>query len=353
MDQPTRAETTRAQRARRSPPTGRRVDLTGWPMDGDLLPAEYVLPLRWQRDDALDELTDYLTDLVTHVPVTVVDGSPEPLFAAHRAAWPPNVRHVPPAPWPGRNGKVAGVMTGVHLARAEAAVIADDDVRWTVAELRTALALLDGADVVRVQNVFRPLPWHARWDTARTLVNRGLGDDFPGTLVVRRSRLLHAGGYDGDVLFENLELIRTVVAAGGREVRAPGLCVARRPPSSRTFWSQRVRQAYDSFAQPARLAAEAAVLPVLLAALVRRRPAPVVSVLGAVTLVAWHGRHRAGGAGVFPASAVALAPVWLLERAVCTWVALAMRLTGGVPYRGRRLVRAASSVAALRRRAVL
>jgi hypothetical protein len=58
------------------------------------------------------------------------------------------------------------------------------------------------------------------------------------------------------VLFENLELIRTVRAGGGtlRYLRSP--LVRRLPPDARTFLSQRVRQAYDSLAQPWRLAAE-------------------------------------------------------------------------------------------------
>ncbi|MFC4614579.1 glycosyltransferase [Cellulomonas algicola] len=330
-----------------------RPGRVGEPHDARFLDAEYVLPLRWERDDDLADLTAYLRDLARHVPVTVVDGSPPARFAAHAAAWGTTVRHVRPAPWPGANGKVGGVMTGVRLARADAVVIADDDVRWTPAQLRTAVGMLADADVVRVQNVFRPLPWHARWDTARALVNRGLGEDFPGTLVVRRTTLLRAGGYAGDVLFENLELLRTIRAVGGTERRAPGLFVARRPPSTRYFWSQRVRQAYDSLAQPSRLVAEAAVLPVLAWSALRHRPGPAVVLGAAAVLVAWRGRERAGGAAVFPATSAALAPVWVLERGVCSWLALGRRVTGGMPYGGRRLVRAASRPRDLRRRCTL
>lgn len=355
---PTARRSRTARRTRPSTPTPPRARRGGPPLVTDpsrpaVLDAEYVLPLRWERDDDLPDLTTYLRDLARHVPVTVVDGSPPALLAAHAAAWGTTVRHLRPEPWPGANGKVAGVMTGVRAARSDAVVIADDDVRWTVAQLRTAVGMLEGADVVRAQNVFRPLPWHARWDTARSLVNRGLGEDFPGTLVVRRSTLLRAGGYSGDVLFENLELLRTVRAAGGTERCAPGLYVARRPPTARYFWSQRVRQAYDSLAQPPRLVAEAAVLPVLVWSLLRKRTAPLVALGAAVVLVAWHGRERCGGAAVFPASSAALAPLWLVERAVCAWLALARRVTGGMPYRGRRLVRAASSPRALRRRCTL
>lgn len=314
---------------------------------------EYVLPLRWSRDDDLDELTAYLRRLGRAVPITVVDGSPDQLFRTHAARWSSIARHVPPDPWPGANGKVAGVMTGVRAARAEAVVLADDDVRWEPTQLRRAVALLEDADVVRPQNVFRPMPWHARWDTARSLVNRGLGSDYPGTLVVRRSAVLAAGGYDGDVLFENLQLLRTLRARGGVEVRADDLWVERRPPTAAQFWSQRVRQAYDSFAQPTRLGAELGVLPAVVWSVVRGRPVVPLGLVVGSCLVAWRGRARAGGAAQVPASCVALAPVWLAERGVCAWIAVLLRLRGGVRYRGRRLVRAASSVGALRRRALL
>ncbi|WP_161604977.1 glycosyltransferase, partial [Cellulomonas massiliensis] len=219
---------------------------------------EYVLPLRWTSDDELDDLTDYLGRLARLVPVTVVDGSPEPLYGTHARAWGRLVRHVRPDRWPALNGKVRGVMTGVLLSRGEKVVVADDDVRYDALALTRVAALLDTADVVLPQNAFDPLPWHARWDSARSLVNRGLGGDWPGTLAVRRSTLLRAGGYDGHVLFENLELVRTVAAAGGRVRRAGGVVVRRRPPTARHFWSQRTRQAYDDLAQPARLAVEAA-----------------------------------------------------------------------------------------------
>lgn len=325
--------------------------MTGTPADRDRV--EYVLPLRWTTDDDLPELTAYLRTLSAVVPVMVVDGSPEPLFTAHRHAWSGVVRHVRPDPWPGANGKVGSVMTGLHRAWADAVVLADDDVRWRPAQLRRALRLLEDADVVLPQNVFEPAPWHARWDTARTLVNRACGGDWPGTLVVRRARLVDWGGYDGDVLFENHELVRTVAAHGGRVLRADDLYVRRRPPRARTFWSQRVRQAYDDLAQPWRLTVEAAVLPVLVAAAVTRRAGPVLVVAGASVGLAWRGRRLGEGRAVFPATDVALAPVWVAERAVCVWAALVLRARGGVPYAGGRLLRAGTSDRRLRARVTL
>ncbi|MBB4920854.1 glycosyltransferase [Streptosporangium saharense] len=314
---------------------------------------DYVLPLRWEDDSGLEELTGYLRWLGREVRVVVVDGSPPALFDRHAALWDGHVLHVrPDADLRFANGKVNGVATGMRLARAEHVVIADDDVRYGAAELARMDALLETADLVRPQNYFDPLPWHARWDTARVLLNRGLGADYPGTFGVRRSVFREMGGYDGDVLFENLELIRTVRAHGGREHRAHDLYVRRLPPAVGRFWSQRVRQAYDDLAQPPRMLFFLAVLPTLVTGLLRRRHGTVLAGAAACVAVAEAGRRRAGGRRVFPRTASLFAPVWVLERAVCSWPALAARLFGGgIPYAGHRMLTAAHPVRELVERA--
>jgi len=313
-----------------------------------LAEAEYILPLRWTADGGLEELTQYLRELSRWIRVTVVDGSPPELFEAHGRAWRGLVRQLKPNPANGRNGKAAGVMTGVQASSAEFLVLADDDVRYTLPALSRLVGLLRDADLVRPQNYFLGWPWHARWDTARTLLNRAFGSDYPGTLAVRKSVLDATGGYDGDVLFENLELIRTVEAAGGRQARANGLYVGRIPPAAGHFRGQRVRQAYDSLAQPGRLAVELSLLPAF--AWAARRSSSWVPLLVAAVGVAEVGRRRHRGAAVFPATSALWAPCWLLERAVCSWLAVGQRLAGGVSYAGRRMPRAGTSRRRLRRR---
>lgn len=315
-----------------------------------MLALTYVLPLRTAADEPVDELAAYLRWLVHEVAeVLVVDGSDADVLEAHRAAFPAEVVVVPPderTPM----GKVGGVMTGVRRAGCEPVVVADDDVRYDAAALRRVHELLAGHDVVRPANHFAPLPWHARLDTGRILLNRVLGGDWPGTLGVRRTRLLVAGGYDGAALFENLELVRTVRAAGGTEVVAQDVHVRRLPPTTAHFLGQRVRQAYDEFARPARLVASLAVVPAVAALAARRRWGALAAGVAAVVATAEVGRRRDGGRRVFPASSSLLAPVWVAERAVCSWLALASRLRGGVPYRDGRLRTAATPPRVLRRR---
>ncbi|HLH13377.1 MAG TPA: glycosyltransferase family 2 protein [Solirubrobacteraceae bacterium] len=317
----------------------------------------YVLPLRMSEGaDGREQLSGYLRELSGMCEeVIVVDGSPEPVFSENRRAWGEHVRHL--APDPAHRclmGKVAGVLTGVHAARNERVVLADDDVRYDARALARVARELDAHDLVRPQNYFQPLPWHARWDTARTLINRALGADFPGTLGVRRSLLIACGGYDGDVMFENLELIRTVEAAGGRVASPLDLYVRRLPPSASHFWGQRTRQAYDDFATPGRMATWLALAPagVLARALGARRARQALATgVLAATLIAEAGRRRAGGARVFPLSCSLLAPAWVAERGVCAWLAVWQRARfGGVRYRDSVIPTAAHSTRELRKR---
>ncbi len=318
-----------------------------------LLASTYVLPLSWLADGPVDDVTAYLADLRTWIDeVLVVDGSAPDRYDDHHRRWSGLVTHMrPDADLHALNGKVDGVITGMRRARHEHLVVADDDVRYDRASLETVVEALCDADVVRPQNYFSPLPWHARWDTARTLLNRAMGADFPGTLAVRRSTLQTAGGYDGDVLFENLELIRTVQAAGGTACTRLDCYVRRVPPTTERFLSQRVRQAYDELARPVHLAAGLAVAPTV-AVLVGRHGLRSLAVPAtAVVVVAEVGRRRAGGIRFFPATCSLFAPAWLAERAVCIWAAVGFRLVlGGCPYRGVPIERAASPVRELRRR---
>lgn len=319
----------------------------------------YLLPLRWAEPGPIDELAAYLAGLGDEVTETIViDGSPPPLFERHAAALRGVARHLRPHPDLGfAMGKVNGVITGARETGCERLVIADDDVRYGSGALRRTVALLDRAELVRPQNYFDELPWHARWDSARSLLNRVFtGDpafpvgDFPGTLAVRREAFFASGAYDGDALFENLELMRTIRAAGGLVLTPLDLYVARRPPSSGHFRSQRVRQAYDDFAMPARIGAFLAAGPLALWALHRGRRRYLATAALATIAVAETGRRRSGGAAFFPPSASLLAPAWVAERTICSWLALGARLRGGVRYGDGRLRHAATPLRRLRRR---
>ena len=315
--------------------------------------ATYILPIKASRPALTAEFTDYLRSLASTVrEVIVVDGSPQEVFRDHAITWGGFVRHVPPEPrLATRMGKVGNVLTGVGLASCDRLIIADDDVRYDPASLSRLAAALDDVDIARPQNYFDPLPWHARWDTGRMLLNRMTGGDWPGTLAVRREVLRATGGYDGDAMFENLELVRTVLAAGGREAFFPEIHVLRRPSSAGHFWSQRIRQAYDEIARPRRLVAQLAILPIAVALAMTRHWLVLACGPTSVVALAELGRRRGDGTHVFPVSTSLFAPLWVAERAVCSWLALLSRVfLGGVWYRGAILKLAANPLRVLRAR---
>ncbi|MCU1400064.1 MAG: hypothetical protein JWN62_3173 [Acidimicrobiales bacterium] len=304
--------------------------------------ATYLLPIL-QQSPPSRELTDYLRGISRRCRVVVVDGSTAEIFREAHRAWSTFALHIPPSSeWRCANGKVHGVLTGLAHVRTPLVVIADDDVRYCDDVLDRCLEAMRDTDLVRPQNYFDPRPWHATWDTARILLNRSTGGDFPGTLVVRTDALRECGGYDGDVLFENLQLIRTIESHGGSAASRADLYVRRLPPTTRHFVRQRIRQAYDEFARPARLALALAIVPATAATLIRRRWRFGLAGVAAAIATAEAGRRRAGGRTYFPAASSFLAPLWLLERGVCAWCAVYLRLTGGVRYGTGKIVHAAS-----------
>ena len=312
----------------------------------------YVVPIRCDVDcgghrglrHSLERLRDAGTDVI------VVDGSSVSAQLTHGDTF-RGVRYRVVENRPGLNGKVRAVHVGVSAAKHAWVVIADEDVRFDRHLLERLAGRLEDADLVVPQNYFiEPWRWHTHWDTARTLLNRALGHDYPGTLALRQSMFAVMGGYDETALFENLELIRTVRAAGGRVLWAPDIFVPRIGPTTSAFLRQRVRQAYDDLGQPLRLVLELSLLPLVAWAMSRHRRGLKIAV-GSTVALAELGRWRHGGREVFPRRACLAAPFWVAERACCVWVALWLRVArGGVLYRGGRLRKAASSPRELRQR---
>jgi hypothetical protein len=300
--------------------------------------ATYLLPIRSFTGHGT-ELTDYLRGIAELLPVVVVDGSPQAIFDAVHEEWSSFALHVPPAAdIGGANGKVRGVLTGLRFVTSDIVVIADDDVRYDEAVLDAVCDALGAADLVMPQNYFDPHRWHTRWDTARTLLNRATGQDYAGTLAVRRRFI--AAGYDADVLFENLEMVRAVARRGGRCSWRPELYVRRLPPTTHHFLGQRIRQAYDEFARPHRMVIGLSVLPAGVATAVVGGIRGLAVLCAATMATAEWARRRHGGRDHFPAASSAMAPLWVVERGVCSWLALHLRLRGGVRYGEVRLLRA-------------
>jgi hypothetical protein len=317
------------------------------PAEPTLASLTYVLPIKSSAGTPPDaELAAYVRWLTRRVRVVVADGSPPEVFKRNSRLWGPAVCHLPVTSVT-LNGKVAGVCDGVAAARSPHVVIADDDVRYDDDALVRVAELLTAYDAVVPQNYFEPAPWHARWDTGRTLLNRAFGSDFAGTIALRRGAFMAVRGYCGAVLFENLELIRTLAAHGYVLHNADDIFVPRRPPTAGHFFNQRLRQAYDSRAQPGRWLVELSALPLALLA-AKYRPTALPFGLLAIVSAAEAGRRGRGGTQVWSPGAALWSPLWAAERATTAWLAVVAALRGGVRYSGGRLRTSAHRTSVLR-----
>jgi hypothetical protein len=309
-------------------------------------PCSYVVPFRQIATDAgtLATLANDFRRLGSRCEIVVADGSPPADFARHDAAWGRLCRHVPLDPrWRFANGKVNGVLTGIDAASHEYVVLADDDVVHERADVDRLCALLAEADLVVPQNYFRPLPWWARVETARMLVNRAIrpAGDYPGTYALRRSVLRRIGPYDGDVLFENEAMRLHFARHGARVVHARNLMIARRPPTFAKWREQRVRQAYEDLDLRSKTAIFAALLPAggLVGVTLGAGATAAYAATVAATAIALAAVGRDGAAAsVIPASTSLAAPLWVLERAVSVHRAAWARLVRGGCRYGDRLI---------------
>ena len=278
--------------------------------------------------------------------VLVIDGSEAAVFAEHHDLWSRVVSlHAAPDPrYKYLNGKVNGVHTGVDLASCERIILADDDIRFDVVDIERMCDLLDDFEMVRPQNYLRPLPWWARLETARILINRGVlrAGDYPGTCGFRRSTMHRVGPYDGDVLFDNEEIVRHFALHGANINYARDFFILKRPPTLKKWAEQRPRQAYEDFVMRAKTIAFLSLVPAVFAAGLLMGPTAALFLIIAISLLAmlmsaW-GLVRDRAYKFFPLSSPLFAPLWILERSISVYWAVYWRLRyGGYPFGSRLL----------------
>ena len=303
----------------------------------------YLLPIRRTRFSASEaaEFVEYFQTLRdAGCDLLVMDGSPAQVFQQHHEAWNSLSRHEKVDRSFGYlNDKVNGIHTGVNLARTEKIILADDDIRYAAPQIDRVCELLDDFEVVRPQNFLAPLPWWARMEAARMLINRATLRlaDYPGTCGFRRATMLRVGHYDGDVLFDNEELIRHFARAGAAISYNTNLFVQKRPPRFRKWIEQRPRQAYEDFGLRLKTALFFS-LPILAIALslawgLRGFVLYLVALCLCSIALAATGRLRGAASQHFPWSVCLFAPLWIIERSFSTYWALYWHFTyGGYPF---------------------
>jgi len=274
----------------------------------------------------------------------VIDGSPPEVFAKHHALLHPVCRHIPVDRSYGYlNDKVNGVHTGAAAVTQDKIILADDDIRYRADQLNEIVRLLDRFEVVRPQNFLRPLPWWAKMESARMLINRATlrAGDYPGTCAFRRATFLRVGHYDGDVLFDNEEMIRHFAEKKATICYALDLLVQKKPPRFRKWLEQRPRQAYEDFGLRTKTIFFLTLLPLCLLIRVLFGGIALTGFLWLAliaVLLALVGVLRGRAREVVPFSCCLFAPLWIAERSLSTYAAIFWFVTrGGYPF-GERIL---------------
>jgi hypothetical protein len=178
------------------------------------------------------------------------------------------------------------------------------------------------------------------------LINRATlrTGDYPGTCAFRRGTMLAAGHYDGDVLFDNEEIIRHFAYYGAAIDYALDLFARKRPPSFRKWIEQRPRQAYEDFGLRAKTALFLSVPPVLLGTFLLAGARSLCFGIAALSLlsiaVALRGWSRGRARDYFSLGLIFFAPLWVCERSLSSyWAVYWFLARGGYPFGGRLLSR--------------
>jgi hypothetical protein len=148
--------------------------------------------------------------------------------------------------------------------------------------------------------------------------------------------MLRVGHYDGDVLFDNEEIVRHFILKGASVCHANDFFILKRPPSLAKWREQRPRQAYEDFVMRAKTLAFMAALPLTIVAAVAGGIEGLVAyalAIAAVAMVLAERGRRGVARRFFPARVTLHAPLWVLERSVSVYWALYWRVRyGGYPF---------------------
>jgi hypothetical protein len=223
------------------------------------------------------------------------------------------------------------VRAAASVASCEKVIVANENVRYNIADLTELCALLDAHEVVEAQDYLEPLPWWGGIDAGRMLVHRGIDPhpDCGGTFGFRRAVLRGLRGFDATGAADP---VRTLSLHGAEVVSAADLFVRRCPPPLDEWLRERPREADHDFDVPAKSAFFFALIPMALLLALLGGGRVAIGYTGAVAFasIVLAVRGRIGAGAFFPLRACFFAPLWVIERSVSVYWALLQRVRGGV-----------------------
>jgi hypothetical protein len=293
----------------------------------------YVVPLEdsatWSPGD-LRAFSEYLSTLgVAGCDVLILDGSAGETLDRNRRTLRWVGRHLSVRPeHRGAGRAIDPLRCAAAEALCEKVILAAPDVRFTAAELGNVCELLDRHEVVEPQEYVDPLPWWAAIEAGRILVHRSLErhPDHGATFGVRKSSIRRLRSPDW--VDSGEDQVRRLMAQGAEVFSALDLFVRRVPPLLSDWLRGRTFQAGNDFGIPLKTALFFALIPMAIMLATFGGLRMLGGFTGAIVFasISLALRGRSGASSVFPMRTAFFAPLWVLERSVSVYWALALKV---------------------------
>jgi hypothetical protein len=295
----------------------------------------YVVVLDGQSggEEVLRDLAAYLSELSARkYDVVVIDESGTETFEARQRVlrWVSRHFHVGPESRTS-SGAIDVVRAAAAVAIWDAIIVADSEVRYSPEALEQTCNLLEVHEVVEPQDYPDPLSWWGGLEAARILVHRAIAPqpDHGLTFGFRRSAIATIRALAP--LRGKRDQPRRLAASGAEVFPATSVFVSRRPASLDEWVRGLPEIARNDFALPLRTAFFLSLLPlfIILTAFSGAQLAVGYAFLLALVSVVLAFRGRRGASAFIPLRACFFAPLWIAERAVSVYWALALLLSRG------------------------
>ncbi|MGE5403022.1 MAG: hypothetical protein ACM3S2_21690 [Ignavibacteriales bacterium] len=286
--------------------------------------------------DEIQELAGYFRMLNSlGCEVLVVDSSPLDVFAGFEGAWYYLCRHVKvDSRFHYLSDKLNSICTGADLATCEKIIVAEDDVRYSPADILRMCEMLEDFDLVRPQNYISPLQWWSRMESVHTLMNRAVfpGGDYSNTLAFLNTAFKKHCHFGKSSYYDSDDIIMQFALRRAKICYALDFLILKKSPSLSCWRDQMFQNIFDNFDFSLRTVLLLLLIPVgiLLALFAGPKTALIYStavILSSIT-VAFMGRHR-GGRQFYPIGLLVYAPLWLLDVVINNYRALYWILSPG------------------------
>lgn len=257
------------------------------------------------------------------------------------------VKHIMPDPTyrTGANDKLNGIYAALEYCTYEKILLIDDHYRVSKNTLEQLIPFYEIYDCFKMMPKFDKFPVSALLDLCGMYIINILDPkkQYCGHLCFNKTHITKFGFPSRDSLFDELaietHLKKNKCSTGYLKNVA---LEAVQNISTKRFWEQRIRYAYENMALPIRFAIYLSILPILISLLIMNPLLAVcfaISLSMAVLLLAFIGQMIYGKKNV-PRFSFLLSPIWFWFYPFTSWIAIVKYFSGGVMFGGRKIKKA-------------